>query len=39
MKQSALTLVPETLRPKHIAQVQAGNAVYYDIRATREITA
>jgi len=31
MKQSALTLVPETLRPKYIAQAQAGNAVYFDI--------
>ena len=31
MKQTSLNLVPETLRPKYIAQTQAGNAVYFDI--------
>jgi hypothetical protein len=34
MKQSVLTIVPPELRPKHSAQVQAGNAVYFDILAT-----
>jgi hypothetical protein len=34
MKQGALTLVPPELRSKYIAQVQAGNAVYFDILAT-----
>jgi hypothetical protein len=36
MKQGALTMVPPELRARHIAQVQAGNAVYYDILATSD---
>jgi hypothetical protein len=31
IRQSALTMAPEKLRPKYINQVQAGMAIYFDI--------
>jgi hypothetical protein len=36
MKQGALAIVPPELRTKYTAQVQAGNAVYFDILATKD---